>query len=92
MQNSLNDPEPDDLQGCEHCSKEFPIEDMTMMGDCWFCADCYADWKKTFDACEHKWEPDQDEFGEPGKYCEKCHGFGGPSLLPLSRRSPRCGQ
>jgi uncharacterized Zn ribbon protein len=74
MEADLSD-EPEDLQGCEHCSKEFPIEDMTMMDDGWFCAECCAEWKAEFDACAHSWEPEESEFGEPGKYCGKCHGF-----------------
>jgi hypothetical protein len=65
----------DDLQACEHCRKEFPIEDMTTAGDCWICPGCYTEWKQTFDACKHEWEPHENEFGEPGKYCGRCMGF-----------------
>jgi hypothetical protein len=64
-----------DLQGCEHCSKEFPIDTMTSMGDFWICQVCYDGWKKEFDACEHHWTPEASEFGEPGQYCDKCSGF-----------------
>ena len=65
----------EDLQGCEHCSNHFPIENMTSMGDFWICQECYSDWKKEFDACEHAWAPELSEFGEPGRYCDKCCGF-----------------
>jgi hypothetical protein len=65
----------DDLQACEHCRKEFPIEEMLSMSDFWICSGCYAEWKQTFDACEHQWEPHESEFGEPGKYCGRCMGF-----------------
>lgn len=64
-----------DLQGCEHCSKEFPIEAMTSMDDCWICQGCHAEWKKEFDACEHEWTSDIDAMGDTGKYCQKCSGF-----------------
>lgn len=65
----------EDNQGCEHCSNEFPIETMTMMGEHWFCQGCYDGWKKEFDACDHHWAPEESEFGEPGQYCNKCSGF-----------------
>lgn len=65
----------EDLQGCESCSKDFPIETMTMMCDCWFCEGCYKEWKAEFDACEHHWTPEDSEFGEPGRYCDKCSCF-----------------
>jgi len=65
----------EDLQGCEHCAKEFPIETMTMMGDYWYCQGCYDEWKAHFDACDHHWTPEESEFGEPGRYCDKCSGF-----------------
>lgn len=64
-----------DLQGCEHCGKEFPVETCHMMSDVWICDGCYKDWKKIFDACQHEWEPEESEFGEPGQYCHKCCGF-----------------
>lgn len=64
-----------DLQGCESCGKEFDVGTMTLMGEYWFCEGCYDEWKKQFDACEHSWEPELSEFGEPGKYCHKCSGF-----------------
>lgn len=67
-------PDPIDLQGCEHCSKEFPIETMTMMGDCWFCVGCYFEWRAEFEACQHDWAPGHFD-GEPGKLCNKCSGF-----------------
>ena len=64
-----------DLQGCEHCAKDFTIENMTSMGDFWICQECYTDWKAEFDKCDHAWEPEDSEFGEPGRYCHKCCGF-----------------
>lgn len=64
-----------DLQGCERCSKEFDIETMSMMDDCWFCESCVADFQKTFDACQHQWEPHTDTMGDAGQYCSKCTGF-----------------
>lgn len=65
----------EELQGCEHCSKEFSLETMTMMGEYWFCQGCYDEWKSEFDACVHHWTPEESEFGEPGRYCDKCSGF-----------------
>lgn len=68
--------EQGDLQCCEHCGKEFPIEDMMMMGDSgFFCECCYAEWKVIFDSCNHQWEPQVDEMGDDGQYCTRCSGF-----------------
>lgn len=64
-----------DLQGCEHCSKEFPIEKMTMMGDYWFCLECFAAWLTFFNQCNHEFEPETNSEGEPGQFCSKCNGF-----------------
>lgn len=64
-----------EMQGCERCSKEFPLEQMTMQEDCWICEGCYADFKKHFDACEHQWEPHINSYGEPSQYCPKCIGL-----------------
>jgi hypothetical protein len=66
---------PIDLQGRENCKKEFTIEQMTMMVDCWHCAGCYAEWKAIFDTCEREWESGRSEHGESGRYCLKCAGF-----------------
>jgi hypothetical protein len=62
-------------QGCEHCGEDHDLSTMTMMGDYWFCQNCCDEWKKDFDACDHLWEPQESEFGEPGRYCGKCCGF-----------------
>lgn len=64
-----------EMQGCEHCSKEFPIETMSMMSDCWFCEGCTADFRAHFDACKHDWSPHHDEHGDAGQICSKCSGF-----------------
>lgn len=64
-----------DLQGCEHCGNEFPIEDCHMMVDTWICDRCYREWKAEFDTCDHEWEPETDQYGDPGRFCRKCHGF-----------------
>lgn len=69
----MTDPEIE-LCGCEHCDKAFPIEDMTMMGECWMCESCIDEWQAVFKACSHSWEPAIED-GEDGKYCEKCCGF-----------------
>lgn len=67
--------EKPDMQACEHCTKEHPIETMTLMEDCWFCHDCTEDFQKHFDACEHQWSPYVDQMGDPGQVCERCSGF-----------------
>lgn len=64
-----------ELQTCEHCSKDFDLESMTLMEGCWFCEGCTADFQKHFDACEHKWSPHVNEMGDQGQHCEKCTGF-----------------
>lgn len=69
--------EPVDLQQCEHCDKEFPIETMTTMEDCWFCEGCVAEWRKVFAACEHEWNPEPyvGVMGDEGRVCNRCSGF-----------------
>jgi hypothetical protein len=67
--------EKPDLQGCESCGKEYPIESMQMMEDNWFCERCYVAWKQEFDACDHRWKPHTSSMSEPGRLCEKCSGF-----------------
>lgn len=65
-----------DLRGCEHCSKEFPVETMSHSADgYWMCEGCCAEFKKTFDACEHEWEPHVDAMGDEGRVCKRCSGF-----------------
>lgn len=66
--------EPVDLQQCEHCIKEFPIETMTMMEDDWFCQACVKEWRAHFDACDHQWKPYTDVMGDPSLICENCNG------------------
>lgn len=67
--------EPLDMQACEMCQKERPIEAMQLMEDDWICEDCYVAWKAEFDACDHVWKPHTSVMSEPGKICEKCSGF-----------------
>ena len=64
-----------ELQTCEHCSKDFNLESMRRMDDCWFCESCTADFQKHFDACDHKWSSHIDQMGDEGQYCERCTGF-----------------
>lgn len=67
-----------DLIGCEHCDKEFPLEDAARTADgCYLCPECQAEWAAIFAACAHDWDPApaHDEHGEEGRYCRSCHGF-----------------
>lgn len=64
----------DDLQQCEHCDNALEIDHMTMSGDVWLCPACVIEWDKTFDACQHKWEPGHHD-GEAGQFCPQCSGF-----------------
>lgn len=64
-----------DLQGCEHCSKEFPIEQMSRHEDVWICQECDAAFREHFKTCEHDWEPHVDAMGDDGQCCKKCSGF-----------------
>lgn len=73
-----------EMQGCEHCSAEVPIEDAVYSEGCYFCPKCYAEWKAHFDTCEHSWEPHYDEYGTPGRYCNKCCGFVADEKPPLT--------
>lgn len=59
-----------ELQQCESCEKEFPFDQCTLMIDCWFCAGCVEEWQRHFDACQHEFEPYDDE----QKVCRKCSG------------------
>jgi hypothetical protein len=72
-----------DLQSCERCSKERPIETMTIMEDCWFCQECVDAFQKQFDACDHSWEPHTDVMGDAGQYCSKCTGFVRDEDMPV---------
>jgi uncharacterized Zn ribbon protein len=64
-----------EFQGCEHCDKEYSIEDMTMMGEFLLCPPCVDEWQGVFNVCKHEWEPEIDEMGDDGQYCTKCCGF-----------------
>jgi hypothetical protein len=64
-----------DLQGCEHCGKEFNICSMRMMEDAWFCETCTSEFQEAFAVCEHQWSPHTDQMGDAGQVCEKCLGF-----------------
>lgn len=64
-----------EMQTCEHCDKDFPIEQTTIMDDCWFCLGCVAEFQKQFSACSHQWEPHTDSMGDAGQYCTNCSGF-----------------
>lgn len=77
-----------ELQPCERCSKETNLESMTIMEDCWFCAECVADFQKHFDACDHKWTPYTSTMGDPGQYCERCTGFVCDEDMPLLFPAP----
>lgn len=65
----------EELQGCEHCEKEFPLETMRMMSDAWFCEACTEEWQEIFDNCQHEWSPYVDAMGGDGRICERCSGF-----------------
>lgn len=67
--------EKPDLQQCESCTKEYPIQSMQMMEDNWICEDCYVEWKAEFDSCAHRWKPHTGTMSEPGRICERCSGF-----------------
>lgn len=64
-----------DMQACESCSAEHPIEEMHLSEDCWFCTSCIDEFKKHFDACKHEWEPHVSTMGDEGFYCSHCAGF-----------------
>lgn len=68
-------PEPIDMQGCESCGNQFPVESMQLMEDNWICEGCYGEWKKEFDTCDHRWKPHTNSMSEPGRICERCSGF-----------------
>lgn len=71
-----------ELQSCERCDKDCSLESMSMMEDCWFCAECTADFQRHFDSCDHKWSH-TDAMGDPGQYCERCSGFVRDEDFPL---------
>jgi predicted nucleic acid-binding Zn ribbon protein len=66
---------PVDIQGCENCSNEFPIETMRMTDDgCWICSGCDSEFRQHFSSCGHQWESHVNSHGEPSQYCPKCSG------------------
>lgn len=75
--------EPIEICQCEACESEHPIEQMTMMEDCWFCPACVAAFKNDFDACAHRWAPHINTMGESGWYCERCSGFVNDDYFPV---------
>jgi hypothetical protein len=67
---------------CEHCEKDFPIEQQVDHIDVSFCTGCDAEWRKEFAACQHDWRPSHDDHGEPGQYCRNCTGFVLDEMFP----------
>lgn len=65
----------EDMQACEACRSEHPIQTMTLMEGCWFCEACDGKFREAFATCDHKWSPHTDEMGDLGQYCERCTGF-----------------
>lgn len=60
--------------GCESCGVPFQSDDDGVsMGDVYFCAKCYAEWKAEYDACEHEWGGGEYEGGQ--RICNKCNGY-----------------
>lgn len=67
--------ETTDLQGCEQCGKQVPIEDAIPTADgCYLCAGCDQNWRALFDACQHQWKPRTNEWGESAAVCGRCSG------------------
>lgn len=64
-----------DMQRCETCPSDHPIEEMERHGEVWLCPKCSRDANEAFLACDHSWRPDFDEHGEPAQYCGKCGGM-----------------
>lgn len=64
-----------ELQGCEHCGKEFSICSMSMMEDAWFCEGCTSEFQEAFSICKHNWTPLINQMGDAGQVCEHCLGF-----------------
>lgn len=75
-----------EMQRCEACDADVPLETATLMEECWFCPACVAKFLETFRACQHEWEPHVDSMGDPGWYCCRCAGFVNaedfPALFP----------
>ena len=71
----------EEMQACEHCGSEVPLDDAVSSEGCWYCPKCFEEWRAEFDACEHDWdaEPYYGEHGDEGRLCKKCSGF-----VPLS--------
>jgi hypothetical protein len=74
-----------ELRNCSHCDKEFPMDELEHFGeDSDFCEACAAAWIETFNACQHVFEYAENEFGDPGKVCQRCSGFVRDELDPAS--------
>jgi hypothetical protein len=72
-----------ELQACESCEKEHPLDKMRMMEDCWFCEDCTNGFHSVFQVCDHKWSPYRRAMGDIGQYCDRCCGFVRDEDFPL---------
>jgi hypothetical protein len=64
-----------DSRQCEHCGKEHDIEKSIASEDRYFCAECFAEWRRLFDVSKHEWRSSHDQFGEPSQVCSRCSGL-----------------
>lgn len=73
----MDDSEKIDLQTCEACGEEGPVENFCMHDDVWICESCDADFRNAFASCKHQWETEThiNNMGEEGRICSKCNGF-----------------
>lgn len=61
-----------DYVGCDYCDARVLYEDAVPAGDCYMCLACHEAWRVEAAKCEHKWDEDSNQHGDPGHCCHKC--------------------
>jgi len=57
---------------CIYCDAPIGHEEAVSLGDEKCCPKCWEERKAEMAACEHTYQPDTDEFGDPIQQCHKC--------------------
>lgn len=63
-----------DMQTCETCPAEHPIDNMRCHGEVYLCPKCSGEAYEAFRTCAHNWRPETDAFGDAVQRCNKCGG------------------
>lgn len=70
------DEDDDEALTCEICTAATPPDTFARTADgSWICQACVDRHAAAAARCDHRWEPEHDENGEPGRYCTRCASF-----------------